>query len=837
MIRFEITRPVRLVCLLMTMTLFGSVDSAFSQPKSVGPVISYHKVPGGIAGRTASSIFDIRAYATNAMRVRISQEKSFRDFSYMIDGSLKPSDVEVRDSAGLIILKTEKFTAEIERKPELRLTFKDLDGSIINEDEEGKGFGTSFFGKRVTTYKKLQEGERFVGLGEVLGNLDRRGSVYNLQNVDTFNYGDQRLPMYTNVPFYIGILNDKCYGLFYHNSYQGTFNFGAGNTRFLSIEHEGGDADYFFFYDDSPAKIIEAYTAVTGKSPLPPLWSLGFHQSRCSYYNEGQVMGIANTFRSKGIPLDCIVLDADYLVDYHPFEINASRFPDLKGMSKKLESLGIRLTASVNPGIAIDSSYAPALSALAENVILRYQDGTPYIAPIAPNVNYYIDYTKPEGRNWWHMEMKMMADNGIKGYWNDMNEPAVSESVVPDNVAFDFDGQGSSALEAKNLFGMLMARSSYEAGIENGGGERPFVLTRSGFAGVQRYAAVWSGDNTANAKHLLLGGLLNCQMGISGIPFTGADIGGFIGDGSKELYTRWIEVGMFAAFARSHRIAFGAANEPWSYGEIAEGIAKTYISLRYRMLPYIYSSFYETTQTGIPLTRSLCIYYPHDSNAFGERYQYEYLFGPSILVVPALPDEKQTPVYLPAGEWHDIYTGKILEGSREFSTCYPDCELPLFVKGSSIIVMQNQIQSTSEIPSDTLCVHLFKGSQNSSFTYYEDDGLTFAYKDEGGRLIRNIYFNAADKTLTFSAQTGTFKSRFKVLRIILHGFGDVQAITVDGRPASVFSVDSRLFDPLENLAGYYEKDQLESARKAIHQIIEPAVDISNKSSLISLGIN
>ena len=229
----------------------------------------------------------------------------------------------------------------------------------------------------------------------------------------------------------------------------------------------------------------------------------------------------------------------------------------------------------------------------------------------------------------------------------------VSESIVPDNVVFDFDGLGATTKEAKNLFGMLMARSSYEAGCQNVNNERPFVLTRSGFAGVQRYSAVWTGRHTANSNHLLLGGLLHCQLGISGIPFTGSDIGGFIGDGNKSLYTRWIETGVFSGFARSHRIAFGAGNEPWSYGEIPEGIAKTYIGLRYRLLPYIYSLFEESTRDGMPLTRSLSIYHPYDAMVYESRLQYEYYFGPSILVAPAIPEENVTPVYLPEGEWYE----------------------------------------------------------------------------------------------------------------------------------------------------------------------------------------
>lgn len=800
--------------------LLGAISS-YAQPKDIGPIVSYQSDTYAVRGRTSDAIFEVKAYDDDIIRVRVTRGvEGFREFSYMLDegiDTLRPQTCKILEQDGKIVMQTEKIVAEICSNPSFSVCFKDLQGRVLNEDECGKGFGTTWSGNKVTSYKKLQEGERFVGLGEALGGLDRRGSVVTLQNIDTFNYGDPRLPMYTNVPFYIGILKDRCYGIFYHNSYKGSVNFGAGNVRFMSISHEGGDADYFFFHDDNPLDIVSAYTAVTGRCKLPPMWSLGFHQSRCSYYNEDQVREIARSFRNKGIGLDCIVLDADYLVDYKPFVINEERFPDMAGLAADLKKEGIRLTASVNPGISTDKDYAPAVSALEENVLLRYQDSTLYIAPIDPNINYYVDYTLPEGREWWKRQMKIMADSGISGYWNDMNEPAVSESAVPDNVVFDFDGHGSTSMEAKNLFGMLMARSSYEAGLQNNPDERPFVLTRSGFAGVQRYSAVWSGDNTANSRHLLLAGLLNCQMGISGIPFTGADIGGFIGDGNKELYTRWIETGVFSAFVRSHRIAFASGNEPWSYGEIPEGIAKTYIDLRYRLLPYVYSHFEEASRNGLPLCRSLCLTDPYDERCYGPRYRYQFLFGASVLVAPAIPEDVETPVFLPAGEWYDIYTDQLIAGSAELKKAYPEYELPLFVRASSIIPMQSTVQSSAQAASDTLFVHLYNGKEENEFCYYEDDGLSFDYL-QGQYHSRTISWDG--KNLTFGKAAGDMDSRYSKVCLILHGFdGAVSPRTAsrrihrsDAEAYECSTRDVRLFDPTGNILCYYEKRLKEEAQ-------------------------
>lgn len=786
---------------------------AMAQPTDVGPIVSYEYDSVSVKGRTSNAIFEVRAYSDEIIRVRITKNNGFREFSYMLTedlNDLRPRECKITAQGDSITMSTDKIIVEIGNRPSFAVAFKDRQGHILNEDDCGKGFGTTYFGNKVTSYKKLHDGERFVGLGEALGNLDRRGSVVTLQNTDTFRYGDARLPMYANVPFYIGILEDRCYGIFYHNSYKGVVNFGAGNVRFMSISHEGGDADYFFFHDDTPAGIIDDYTMVTGRCELPPLWSLGFHQSRCSYYNERQVREIARNFRSRGIPLDCIVLDADYLVDYKPFVIDKERFPDMAGLSKELRKDGIRLTASVNPGISTDEDYEPIKSAKSEDVLLKYPDGNYYIAPIDPNINCYVDFTLPAGRDWWERQMKVLSDNGISGYWNDMNEPAVSQSVVPDNVIFNFEGNGSTALEAKNLYGMLMARSSYEAGINNVPNERPFVLTRSGFAGVQRYSAVWSGDNTACSEHILLANLLNCQMGISGIPFTGADIGGFIGDGSKELYARWIESGVFYAFARSHRIAFGSGNEPWSYGEIPEGIAKTYIDLRYRLLPYIYSNFKESTLDGMPLCRSLCITDPYDARCYDDRYQYQFLFGPSVLVIPAIPEDSETPIFLPHGEWYDIYSDAICDGSVEMRRSYPEYELPLFVRSSAIIPMQSSVLSTAEQPSDTLYIHLYNGKDRNIFNYYEDDGISFSYK-QGAYHSRTIEWDGT--RLKFGRPSGNANSKFRKVCIILHGFGDdVKASSGKDMPVSSIS-DVRLFDPTGNILCYYEKRLKKAAEK------------------------
>lgn len=768
----------------------------------IGKLTVWHKTDSGIKGQTENAFFSISYYNENCIRIRVSKQENLREFSYLLDPQCAIQKIvfNIFESENKIILSTDRFITEIEKYPMFRITFKTKEGRIINEDMGGTGFGYSFNGLRSNLYKKMQDGERFIGLGEVLGNLDKRGNCYTLNNTDTYKYGDPRLPMYTNVPFYIGIHHSLVYGIFYHNTYKSFFNFGVSTPEFTSITCDGGDIDYFFISDEDVPGILANYTLLTGRMPLPPKWSLGYHQSRCSYFPQQTVLDLANRFRNKKIPVDCIVLDADYLWEYEPFRIDSTRFPDMSALTKQLSALGIEVTASVNPGIKIDSTYFAHDDGLKNDVFIKYTDGRVYTAEIAPSLNNFVDFTNPSSRNWWADNMKFLSDHGIHGYWNDMNEPAVGASYLPDNLRFNFEGYGADALEAKNVYGMLMARSSFESALKYGNGRRPFVLTRSGFAGVQRYAAVWTGDNTAKDEFLLSGTLLNAQMGLSGIPFVGDDIGGYIGPTSRELFIRWIEAGVFQPFVRNHKESYAADNEPWSYGAEAEAIAREYIGFRYKLLPYLYSTFFETSLTGIPVVRSLSIYEPFNNLVYDPKFQSQFMLGKAFLIIPVTSQEKSRDLYLPVGTWYDIFNDDKLNGGNIISADCPNYKIPVYVKASSIIPMQELVQSTAEQPSDTLFVHFYMGDENNSFEYYEDDGMTLLYK-KNQFYKRMIEFDAVKKSISFSKKQGEFDSHYHYIQLIIHGFDDpVQSIYVNSKIHVPLSQEMNILNPLKALA-------------------------------------
>ncbi len=349
-----------------------------------------------------------------------------------------------------------------------------------------------------------------------------------------------------------------------------------------------------------------------------------------------------------------------------------------------------------------------------------------------------------------------------------MNEISTWGEKMPDNVLFDYDGQQANHLEAHNVYGMQMVRSSYEGALEHFK-ERPFILSRSGFAGLQRYSAIWTGDNRAEDDHMLAGVRLMNSLGLSGVSFTGMDIGGFTGNPSTDLYTRWMELGAFIPYYRNHSAYQNKSAEPWTFGQDVLDIVRGYINLRYQLLPYIYSTFYESTQNGMPVMRSLALDNAFDQKIYWAEYENQFEFGNSLLVAPYESTKDFGKLYLPEGVWYDLYNGTRENGNQEKVIPLKINKLPVYVKGGSIIPMQSLVQTTAQKPVDTLFVHIYNGNTANRFVYYEDDGKSFDYK-KGSYYKRAISFEPVGHNIVFDTVEGNYQSRFKHIKLILHGF-------------------------------------------------------------------
>jgi alpha-glucosidase len=742
--------------------------------KEIGNVTST-KIDGQNVSITTDAAFvQAMVYSASVIRVRMDKQVLKKDFSYAVITQPMLTKCAITQNDKEIIISTDSLKVVFTKKP-YSVTFYTKENNVISEDE--KGLTTSWVGDEVTTYKKMQEGERFVGLGEKVGGLDRKGSGYTNWNTDAYGYDLWRDPLYSTIPFYIGLHHDISYGIFMDNTFQSDFNFGASNDRFSSFGARGGEMNYYFIYHSSVAEIVKSYTWLTGRMKLPPLWSLGYQQCRYTYYPDTEVMRIAQTLREKKIPADGITLDIHYMDKYQLFTWDKERFPNPKGMTDKLKEMGFKTTVIVDPGIKVEPDAAAFKRGLAANAFIKYPDGKNYSGQVWPGWCNFTDYTSEVGRKYWKAESKFFTDNGVSGIWNDMNEIATWGQKMPSNVLFDFEGRKASHLEAHNVYGMQMARSSYE-GFRAHSTERPFVLTRAGYAGLQRYSAIWTGDNRAEDSHMLLGVRLINSLGLSGVSFTGMDIGGFTGNGSAALFNRWTQLGAFMPYFRNHSAVNTKSAEPWTFGEDITNNARNYINLRYKLLPYIYSSFYESTQTGMPVNRSLVFENAFDKNIYNEEFQNQFLFGQSLLVTPIESEKDFMKIYLPKNNWYNIYTDEMHNGNAEKIIELSTTKLPVFVKESSIIPMQSVVQSTAIAPTDTLVLHVYKGNIDNAFTYYEDDGKTFDY-EKGSFYKRIIKYNSTNNQLIFEKVDGEMASKFKNIAIVLHEFTNIDKVTVN----------------------------------------------------------
>ena len=775
---------MKFIKFLFLVTILSNIQPLLAQSPvlSAGNIQTVEIHENEISFSTTNAYGKIAVYTPSIVRVRLDKKPLGRDFSYAVIAQPQQNKVKITQDDKSIIILTDSLKAVVNKAP-FGIAFYTTDGQLINQDEPG--LTTSWVGDEVTSYKTMMPNERFIGLGEKNGNLDRFGSGYTNWNSDVYGYSIEQDPLYSAIPFYIGLHHHLNYGIFLDNTYQTDFNFGASNNRFSSFGARGGEMNYYFIYNKNLADIITSYTTLTGRMKMPPLWSLGYQQNRYTYYPDTEVMRIAQTLREKKIPADGITLDIHYMDQYQLFTWDKNRFPDPVGLSANLNRLGFKLTVIVDPGIKVRKGAKAYESGAKDSVFIKYPDKAFYTGQVWPGWCNFTDFTSEKGRAWWKNQVKFFSDNGVSGIWNDMNEIATWGSKMPSNVLFDFDGAPASHLQAHNVYALEMARSSYE-GAKQHFKERPFILTRSGYAGLQRYSAIWTGDNRAEESHMLAGVRLLNSLGLSGVPFTGMDIGGFTGNPSVPLYIKWMELGAFIPYYRNHTGFNSRSAEPWVFGEDALPVVRNYVNLRYKLLPYIYSTFYEASQNGLPVMRSLAINYPFDANIYDTTFQNEYMFGNSFLVAPFESTKEFGKVYLPEGSWYNLYSDEKLQGGQPTIQTLSVGSLPVFVKESSIVPMQSLVQTTAEPTTDTLYLHIYNGSVAHEFVYYEDDGKSDNYLN-GDYYKRSVKFNPAKHGIVLNAVQGNFASKFHHVKLIMHGFNTITQAKVNDKAVTVTS--------------------------------------------------
>jgi alpha-glucosidase len=669
--------------------------------------------------------------------------------------------------------------------------------------------------------KQITPDQHFFGLGDKTGPLDRRGQAFVNWNTDTYGYQESTDPIYKSVPFFIAAGGDGgSYGIFLDNTWRSWFDFGKQDADTLSLGAAGGPIDYYLIYGPQLKRVVERYSDLSGKAPLAPLWSLGFQQSRFSYMSADEVRALATRFRAERIPADAIWLDIDYQDRYRPFTTNQKTFPDLAALSAALRRQDFRLVAITDLHIAnaAGQGYAPYDSGVAGDHFLKRPDGSLYVGPVWPGPAVFPDFTRAVTREWWGALFRSQVAAGIAGYWNDMNEPAIFDTpskTMPLDTVHRIDEPGfaprsATHAEIHNVYGMENSRATYEGLRRLAPDERAYVMTRASFAGGQRYAVTWTGDNSSSWNHLKLSVAMLLNLGMSGFGYSGADVGGYIGASTPELLTRWIELGAFMPVFRDHYGKGDARKEPWVDGPRHTSIRRHFIEERYRLLPYVYAAADANAHSGAPLMRPVFYDFPEALSApCGQ--DTTFMLGERLLVAPppVLESPASYTICLPAGRWYDYWTGMdaatlpqaagrageagsavaraglVLESTPRLDA------LPVFVRGGAILPRQPLTQSTTETPHGPLSLDVYPGDDCRG-EIYQDDGHSMAYTRDG-YLRQSLRCEQRNDgiAISFGERAGSFQPWWKQLRVTVHGWQGAATAQVQDHavPVSVNAKD------------------------------------------------
>ncbi len=679
-----------------------------------GRVIAWDRAAQTVTVRCLDGVIVLTVLAPDVVRVQCrpaSQGEQRPRSSYAVvrtDDAWPACPFDIVETDAALRIGTERVHCRID-KPSGALTFLDDRDRVVNADAAGMGWSSA---GHVVCHKWIQPDERFYGLGERTSGLDRRGGRFENWNSDPQTYEIGQDPIYLCVPFLLGLHSDgqQGYGIFFDNPFRGRFDLGAHDPQVASFGARGGELCYTFIYGPALTAVLDRYTALTGRQALPPLWALGYHQSRWSYYPEERVRQLAADFRENyDVGCDAIHLDIHAMDGYRCFTWDGARFPDPAALIDDLHRRGFKVVAIADAGIKVDPTYWVYRDGLERGVFCALPDGRPFKGPVWPGNCVFPDFTAPRVRRWWGQLVERLVEVGVDGVWNDMNEPAIfgpEGTTMPDVVQHDLEGSGGHHGEAHNVYGMQMARATAEGLARARPDERPLVITRSGWAGVQRHAASWTADNQATWDQLRLTIPMVAGLGMSGVAFTGPDTGGFLGQPSAELFTRWLQLSVFLPLFRSHTYLHDPDQEPWSWGEPTLGINRRWIEYRYRLLPYLYTALWQSTQTGVPIVRPLVLAFQDQSELHGVEDQF--MCGDHLLVAPVVEEgAAQRSVSLPAGPWYDVWRDQLLWGPARVDVDTPLECIPVFARAGAVIPTGPPIRYVGQAPRHPLTLHIY----------------------------------------------------------------------------------------------------------------------------------
>ncbi len=637
--------------------------------------------------------------------------------------NLEKGEFIVEEDSNFVIIKGTKVLTFVDKNT-TEISFKDLDGNIINED-----FQPSFKDEKGNVYiSKVNDCLAYYGLGEKGGDLNKKGCYTENFNTDDPETDDDSITYYKTIPFYVALKEEATYGIFFDNSFRSYFDIGKEMGDRIFFGAIGGQIQYYFIPGENIKEVVKNYTALTGRMEMPPLWSLGYQQCRFSYFSQEEVRELVKTFEEKDIPLDVVYLDIDYMDGFRVMTFKTPNFDDAAGLISDLKEKGIRTITIIDPGVKVDEEYDVFKRGKEGNHFTKKLDGEMFIGAVWPGNSAFPDFSNNYCREWWKSELKkFISEHGMDGIWNDMNEPCVFNNDHKTMLETCLHNSDNGVIEHKefhNRYGFEMSRCSKEAQEELHPNERGFSMTRATYAGGQRYSSVWTGDNMSLWSQMRMSISMNANLGISGFSFVGNDVSGFGLDSSEELFIRWMEMGPFIPIFRNHSNMYTRRQEPWAFGPRAEKIAKKSIELRYELLPYIYDLYYISHKEGLPIFRPMIMEYEKDMNLLNMREQF--MLGENMLVAPVLYEgERSKTVYLPKGSWFNYFTMEKLQGGKWYKLPCELDEILVFVKEGAIIPTYNKkFRNVKERPKNIL-LKVF--GENAKGFHYNDDGHTMEY--------------------------------------------------------------------------------------------------------------
>jgi alpha-glucosidase len=776
--------------------------------------------PSGLTASADGVTLQLTALRDDILRVRMWKgDAEPEDASWAVLSQARTSRVPVTAEVRGFTTKALRVSVD----DHLLLTVADLQGNILQRDAAP----VLWVGPRFNVSKERSFNDHFFGLGDKPGPLDRAGQSFTMWNTDAFGWQESTDPIYKTIPFFLDVNRGRTLGVFLDNTWRTNFDFGHADVTRYTFGSLNGPIDYYLIYGPEPKQVVTAWAWLTGPTPLPPLWALGFQQSRYTYFPETQLREIASRLRKDHIPADVLWLDIDYQHENWPFTVNEKAFPNFSGMVKDLADEHFKLVVITDLHVAKQPNvgYAPYDSGIAGDHFVKNPDGSTFVGKVWPGPAVFPDFTQAQTRQWWGSLYKDFVKDGVAGFWNDMNEPAVFDTpgkTMPDDVQHRIDEPGfrkrtAPHLEIHNIFGMQNSRGTYEGELALRPNDRPFVMTRASYAGGQRYSTTWTGDNSSTWNHLRMAVPQLVNLGLSGFSLAGADVGGFAGSPPPDLLTKWIEIAAFQPIDRDHSAKGTRMHEVWVDGPAQENTRRRFIEERYRLMPYLYTTAEETSHDGLPIVRPLFLEFP-DATDDGSPYDLltggsEFLFGSRILVAPNPSPEEIAPytVHLPPGTWYDYWTGKLtrskLAGTLDLEQrdkviaqkplmVTPTLErLPVYVRGGSILPIAPLTQSTTELPNGPLTLRVFpNGSESCAGEVYTDDGHSFDFRQGEFARIRFTCSVATDGSLhvEIAKQEGHWKPWWHEYRVeVVSWTPKAKRASVNGKNAVITQVDGR----------------------------------------------